>query len=174
MPDLIAFLKKFTFVVLFSANFNLAQSQVPSISIDGNPETEGISPAPKSIISGETFNIAVVVKNAQNLHSYSFKCQFDTQLVQFNGAVARLSPNTTAFLESNNGLIAAFLSIPGEGSIEIAATQSGNDSRKCVSGDGVLGYLSFTSKGNGDPGIALVEAHLVSPDGMPVKVKISQ
>jgi hypothetical protein len=161
--------------VLFSLNvFARTSAKNAVIFIDGNPETEGISPALDRVMAGEVFTIAVVVENARNLHTYSFKCQFDTQVVSFNRAVAKLTPSSTAFLEQNNGSIAAFLSLPDKNSIEIAATMSGKDSTQCVSGNGVLGFLCFTAKRAGNPALFISDARLVTPDGVTIPAEISK
>jgi hypothetical protein len=154
----------------FSGN----SSKNAAVFIDGNPETEGISPPIQRVIEGEVFTIGVVIENAYNLHTYSFKCEFDTQVVHFNGAVAKLTPVSKAFLEQKNGSIAAFLSLPITNSIEIAATMSGNDPAQSVSGDGVLGFLTFTAKKNGNPALAISEVRLVTPDGDTVSAKINK
>ncbi len=151
-------------MLMFSVIIGSSFAQNPVISLDGNPQTEGISPPAASVIPGETIIVAVAVQNVQNLHSYSVKCKFDSQVVQFIGGAARLSPMAPAFLENRKGNLAAFLSIPGEGIVEIAATQAGSDKSKCAAGNGVLGYLTFTAKTKGDPGINISEASLVGPD----------
>jgi hypothetical protein len=161
-------------IIIPSEIFSQSGVQTPTVSIDGNPETEGISPPPQSVITGETFIIAVTARNVENLHSYSFKCQFDSRIVNFNNAVSKLSPLSTAFLETRNGSIAAFLALPSGGNAEIAATLSGNDSTKCVSGDGILGFLSFTAKVNGNPDITITDAQLVTPDGKRFRAEITK
>jgi hypothetical protein len=161
------------FVILFLSIFEKPFAQTPVVSLDGNPETEGISPVPGALITGETILVAVTVSNIHTLHSYSVKCVFDAQVVNFNGAVSKLSISTPAFLESHHGHIAAFLSIPGNGTAEIAATQAGKDRSTCADGDGILGYLSFTAKTKGNPHIKIAEAHLVDPDGKYISTEIN-
>ena len=151
--------------LLIAAVTNGADLQIPSVTLDGNPETEGISPVTTSVIPGEKLLVAITGSQVLNMHSYSVKCAFDTEVVAFEGAVAKLSPFTPAFLESNNGKIAAFLSIPGNGFVEIAATQTGKDPASSVSGSGILGYLSFSSKKSGNPRIIITEARIVDPEG---------
>lgn len=140
-------------------------AQPPAVLLDGNPETAGVSPPPASVIAGEKMIIAVTVENARNVHSYSVKLTFDPSIVTYEGAAARLSPLTPAFLESNNGAIAAFLPVAGDGVVEIAATQSGNSVSRCATGSGTLGYLYFTARGNGNPQIIAAEARLVDGKG---------
>ncbi len=163
----------FIVFVLLSLNvFSRNSSKNAIVSIDGNPEIEGISPPLQRVIRGEVFIVAVVVENVQNLHTYSFKCQFDTQTVHFNSAVAKLTPTQTAFLEQKSGSIAAFLSLPDTNSIEIAVTMSGKDTTRSVSGSGVLGYLSFTAKKSGNPKLSISDVHLVTPDGVTIPAEI--
>jgi hypothetical protein len=142
-----------------------ASAQTPEVTIDGNPETPGVSPAPTAVIAGEKLMVAVTIENARNVHSYSVKIAFDPHVVTFSGATVRLSPLTPVFLESGKGTIAAFLPIPGDGQIEIAAAQSGKNPSQCANGSGTLGYLSFTACGNGNPGISVLEARLVDSEG---------
>lgn len=169
--------KSLFFIVLLLLSFNVFprnSSKIATVTIDGNPETEGISPPLRRVIQGEIFTIAVCVENVQNLHTYSFKCQFDTQVVQFNRAVAKLTPSSPAFIEKNNGSIAAFLSLPDTNSIEIAATMSGKDTTQCVSGNGVLGFLSFTAKKAGNPSLAIIDVRLVTHDGVTIPAEVSK
>ncbi|HEX2957216.1 MAG TPA: hypothetical protein VHO70_10305 [Chitinispirillaceae bacterium] len=171
------FLRLFVFIVfvlLPLSVFSRNNSKNATIFIDGNPETEGISPAASHVIEGEVVIIAVVAENMTNLHTYSFKCQFDTQIVHFNGAVAKMSPSSTAFLEKNNGSIAAFLSFPDTNCVEIAATLSGKDPTECVSGDGVIGFLSFVAKRNGNPKLMLNSARFVTPEGTTIPTEIGK
>lgn len=161
------------FVILLLVTIGTPFAQTPVVSLDGSPETEVISPAPGAVIAGENILVAVTVRNAHTLHSYSVKCLFDAQIVVFNGAVARLSIGTPAFLETRHGHLAAFLSIPGDGVAEIAATQAGKDTSTCAEGDGILGYLSFTAKTKGNPHIKIAEARLVDPDGKSTSAEIN-
>jgi hypothetical protein len=146
--------------------------QTPSVALDGNPETPGISPVSSWVIPGERLMIAVTARQIQAMHSYSVKCSFDIKVVRFDGAVAKLSPLTPAFLETGDGKMAAFLSIPGKHSVEIAATQSGNDPQTAVSGDGILGFLSFTAKAEGNPHIIITEARIIDPQGKDIHASI--
>lgn len=174
MKRLICLLFFFVFV-LFSLNvFSRNSAKNAVILIDGNPETDGISPPLERVIEGEVFTIAVVAENVRDLHTYSFKCQFDTQIVHFNRAVAKLTPSSTAFLEQNKGSIAAFLSLPDTNSIEIAATMSGKDSTQTVSGNGILGFLCFTAKKSGDPALLINDVRLVTDDGVTIPAEISK
>ena len=143
----------------------IAPAQPPTVMLDGNPETAGISPAPASVIAGEKLTIAVTVENARNVHSYSVKLTFDPGIVSFDGAAAGLSPQTPAFLESNKGRIAAFLPVAGNGTVEIAAAQSGQDPALCAAGSGTLGYLYFTARSSGNPRITVTEARLIDVNG---------
>lgn len=161
------------YAILLSAIIGSTFAQAPVVSIDGNPETEGISPPSGSVITGETILLAVTVRNVFNLHSYYVKVTFDPHVVIFNGAVAKLSASTPAFLETRQGHLAAFLSIPGSGVAEIAATQAGCDTSKCAAGDGILGYLSFTAKTEGNPQIKISEAQLVAPDTKSIAADIN-
>lgn len=153
------------YVLLLSAVVSTCFAEIPVVALDGNPETSGVSAPPSSVIAGETFLLAVTTSNVINLHSYSVKCHFDSNVVSFNGAVAKLSPFTPAFLESHQGNIAAFLSVPGDGMVEIAATQSGDTISKCAQGEGILGFLSFTAKIKGDPNVHITSATMVDPFG---------
>jgi hypothetical protein len=165
----------FFIFVLFSLNvFSRNSSKNAVVFIDGNPETEGISPPLQRVIEGEVFTIAVVAENVRDLHTYSFKCQFDTQVVSFNRAVAKLTPTCTAFLEQRNGSIAAFLSLPDTNSIEIAATMSGKDTTQSVSGNGALGFLSFTAKKTGNPALFISDIRLVTPDGTSIPAEVNK
>jgi hypothetical protein len=166
-------LRKIMYVILLSVSIGTSFAQTPVISLDGNPETVGISPPPGAVITGETIVLAVTIRNVHDLHSYSVKFLFDPQIVAFNGAVAKLSPLTPAFLESRQGRLAAFLSVPGDGVAEIAATQAGSDTSKCAEGDGIIGYLSFTAKTNGNPHIKIEAARLVDPHGKNIAAEIN-
>lgn len=161
------------FMLMFSVIIGSSFARSPVIFLDGNPQTEEISPPPASVIPGETIIIAVTVQDVENLHSYSVKCLFDSQVVKFIGGAARLSPMTPAFLENRKGNIAAFIAVPGEGVVEIAATQAGSDQSKCAAGNGVLGYLSFTAKTKGNPGIKISEVSLVGPDAKRITAEIN-
>lgn len=159
-------------ILLAAVTTHGAYAQSPTVTLDGNPETEGISPVTSSVIPGEKVLIAVSVAQVQNMHSYSVKCTFDANVVAFEGAAAKLSPLTPAFLESQNGKIAAFLPVPGNGFVEIAATQTGKDPASSVSGSGILGFLSFTAKKGGNPRIVITEARLVDPEGIVTEAEI--
>ena len=139
-------------------------AQPAMVMLDGNPETPGISPVPRSVIAGEKLLVGISVERAVNVHSYSVKISYDPAIVTFEGAAAKLSPLTPAFLETGGGKIAAFLAVPGKESVEIAATLTGKNSSVCASGNGILGYLSFSAKTGGDPRIVVTEARLVDPD----------
>lgn len=165
----------FIVIVLFSLSaFSRNSSKNAIITIDGNPETEGISPPLQRVIAGEVFTVAVVVENVKDLHSYSFKCRFDTQVVTFNRAAAKLTPSGKALLEQKNGTIAAFLPLPDSNSIEIAATMSGKDTTQSVSGKGVLAFLSFTAKQAGNPALSITEIRLVTPDGVTIPAEVTK
>jgi hypothetical protein len=150
-------------VLCFAWAATLAQQ--PAVLLDGNPETSGISPAPRSVIAGELLTIAIAVENARSVHSYSVKIAFDPRIVRFEGAVARLAPLAPVFLESNGGRMAAFLPVAGDSMVEIAATQSGNDPLLAASGSGIIGYLHFTGRCHGNPAIRATEALLVDGGG---------
>ena len=139
-------------------------AEPPVVALDGNPATPEIAPVPGSLIPGEKILVAVSARNIEHMHSYSVTCLFNPEVVTFTGASASLSPLTPAFLESANGKIAAFLAVPGKGSVEIAATQTGKDSTAAVSGNGILGYLSFKAVAAGNPGITISEARIVDPE----------
>jgi hypothetical protein len=83
---------------------------LPVVTLDCNPEKNGNCPPPANVIAGESIFLAVTVLDVQNLHSYSVKCEFNPHVITFAGAVARLSPLASTFLESRHGHMAAFLS----------------------------------------------------------------
>lgn len=169
--------KSLLFIVILLLSFDVSSrnsSRPATVIIDGNPETEGISPPLNRVIQGEIFTIAVIVENVQNLHTYSFKCQFDSQVVQVSSVTAKLSPSSKAFIEKNNGSLAAFLSLPGINSIEVAVTMSGKDTTQSVSGNGVLGFLAFTAKKAGNPSLAISDIRLVTPDGVIIPAEIGK
>lgn len=150
------------------------RAQSAQVALDGNPETPGISPVSRSVIAGEKLLIGVVADHVEALHSYSVKIAFAPEVMTFDGGSVRLSPLTPVFIESRQGKLAAFLSIPDNdsGVVEIAAAQSGKDPSACVSGSGILGYLSFSAKAAGDPRIVVTEARLVDPDGKSIFAEI--
>lgn len=150
------------FTILLLKN---TSAETPRVLLDGNPAGQGIAPVTTTVIPGEKILVAVCAENVELMHSYSVKCSFNSDIVVFEGGAATLSPLTPAFLESAKGKIAAFLAIPGNGTVEIAATQTGKNPAAAVTGSGILGYLSFTAKAGGDPGIALIDARLVDPEG---------
>ncbi len=143
----------------------LSGAQPPQVTLDGNVAIEGISPVPVSVIPGEKLLIGIVADHVADLHSYSVRISFDPAIVLFDGAVAKLSPLQPAFLESQKGKLAAFLSVPGNGCVEIAATQAGKDPAASGYGTGILGYVSFIARDKGDPRITATEARLVNPEG---------
>ena len=149
-------------IVLLTGN---SRAETPRVLLDGNPATQGIAPVTTSVIPGEAVLVAVYAENSERMHSYSVKCSFNPEIVTFESGAATLSPLTPAFLESAGGKTAAFLAIPGKGTVEIAATQTGNNPAAAVTGSGILGYLSFKAVTGGNPGIALNEARLVDPEG---------
>ena len=67
------------------------------------------------------------------------------------------------FLESADGKIAAFLTVPGDGIVEIAATLTGKDNP--VSGKGAAAYFNFQVIKKGFPQFRVKEIKLVTPDG---------
>ena len=149
-----------TGAVIFST-----QAEQPRVALDGNPGRPEIAPIPVSVIPGEKLLVAVTAGNIAYMHSYSVKCTFNPEVVAFEGAAAKLSPRTPAFLESKGGKIAAFFAVPGNGTVDIAATQTGRTPATCVGGTGILGYLSFTAISKGNPGLSIVETRIVDPDG---------
>jgi hypothetical protein len=158
-------------VVLFAGN---SAAEPPRVLLDGNPASREIAPVATSVIQGEIIMVSIRAENVEQMHSYSVKCSFNADIVSFEGASATLSPLSPPFLESANGKTAAFIAVPGNGTVEIAATQTGKNSETAVSGSGILGYLSFKAVAGGNPGITITEARIVDPEGTATSASVKR
>lgn len=161
----------FTFVLCFAFTVNAGQNKDASIYIDNDFKSELLLEKSCEIVKGDECFIAIHVKNAKRLHSYSVKLSFNEDIVNFEEAARSTQIGEKAFLESDNGKIVAFLVFPKQNIVELAATLSGKENT--VSGDGVLGYLTFRCIKNGNPEFKIVEIKLVDNKGVMDNITIS-
>lgn len=156
----------FTCVLLSTALFTSAgPNRQSTIQLDFDAKTTVIDSPVLSITNGSSSVISIIMGNLISLHSYSIKITYDPDIVRFDGAQKSLFIRETSVLESKGGSIAAFLAIPGPGSVEIAVTQAGKVKSATASGSGIAACMKFTALKNGDPKIRVTEALLVNENG---------
>ncbi len=152
-------------IVLSIITLSIADdSNEAQVFLDFNAKTQEVEPTPSGINEGEELCVAIIGENLKGLYSYSFKMQFDEEIVNFESAVKSLN-GETAFLESNGGKILAFMVKPKEGEVEVATTLKGVNPDTPVSGKGVMGVITFSGKAFGDPMIKVVEIKMVDING---------
>ncbi|MCK5021418.1 MAG: hypothetical protein KAS32_30685, partial [Candidatus Peribacteraceae bacterium] len=136
-----------------------------------DPEPTGpimllVSPSQKSVNSGETFTLDVLISNAYDVSGFQFKIEYDSGVLEFQDA------EEGTFL-NNNGDLSTFCvpHIHSEGLVEnIACAILGQDS---VEGEGVIETLTFKAVSSGSSDIKITNAKIANSDADKIESTIT-
>ena len=159
-------------VVLSLATGAVAGS--PSIVLDHNGATLEVDTQAQQVTKGIEYCVSVLGTDLREVHSYSFKIEYDEKILRFEGAGKSFGPGQTAFLESRGSTIAAFLAVPSPGKLEVAVASSGDNPATLASGDGILAVLRFTAISAGKPVLSISEARFVDVKGVVTTIETQQ
>jgi hypothetical protein len=113
---------------------------LPALTTNDPIEVESVDPfvSVSKIVSNDTITVVVSINNINDLWCYQFKLSFDMQLIDHG-----LSDNILG--KSIIGFSQYQLHPLDSNTICYAATITGMDSTKSVSGSGIIGYARFLS-----------------------------
>jgi hypothetical protein len=166
--------KLLTFCLFIAGLSGIILGSEPVLCIDGNIKTADVCEPVPCLDTGESVFIGIKICNVLKIHSYSVQIQYDKNKLRFCESTKSISWKTPPFIESNRGHLAAFLTIPEENGIEIAATLAGADSNTTASGDGYLCILKFIVVSSGDPGLKITGAHILDVYGNTINITVDE
>ncbi len=160
---------KWNLCLMLILNFVIIGAAGPNsnahVFIDYDVNTEEVENETKEAVKDTDYFISIFAENTQQLFSYSVKIEYNKEILVFENAASSLSSLGKSFIESNKGKAMNLMSFPYKEGIEIATSLQGEDESVAVSGNGVLGYLKFKGKSNGNPEIKITEIKLVTING---------
>lgn len=143
-----------TIILIFAGN-------LLAVGAQDNPAMISVSPELQQVNAGQEFNVSVNIAGAQQVYGASFKLMFDPQAFEV------VSENNTAiipgaFFEGEPGFTLKNTVDAENGIIDYALTLM--QPAEPVSGDGILGTVTFRALKDSETTISAVEASLVSPE----------
>jgi hypothetical protein len=147
-----------------------------SMSVDMNPNIDGIQDTLKSTVSGEEFIVEFIGSNFTNVSGYQFKVVFDsTRFAYLDGDKEYGMSGKKNILKGNGGAITGIFQKQAnpacDSILEVAYTINGT-ANLSVSGTGLLGIAQFKSKlKQGESGaIKIIEGYLADFTGVKTQV----